>query len=31
MNYTEHFETLVKEQLERVERMKNAPAAPDFA
>ena len=31
MSYQEHFEQIVKDQLERVERMKNAPAAPDFA
>ena len=31
MTYQEHFEQIVKDQLERVERMKNAPAAPDFA
>ena len=31
MTYTEQFEQLVKEQIARVERMKNAPAAPDFA
>lgn len=31
MAYLEDFETIIKEQLERVERMKNAQEAPDFA
>lgn len=31
MTYTEHFEQLVKEQIARVERMKDAPVSPDFA
>ena len=31
MSYQEHFEQIVQDQLARVERMKNAPAAPDFA
>ncbi len=31
MTYRQHFETIVKEQLERVERMKSMQAAPDFS
>ena len=31
MTYTEHFAKIVEEQLARVERMKNAEPAPDFA
>ena len=31
MTYTEHFAKIVEEQLARVERMKNAESAPDFA
>ncbi|MGI6766835.1 MAG: isocitrate/isopropylmalate family dehydrogenase [Lentihominibacter sp.] len=31
MTYTQHFETIVKEQLERVERMKSMQEAPDFS
>lgn len=31
MNYTEHFEKIVKEQLARVEELKKAQEAPDFS
>ena len=31
MTYQEQFEQIVRDQLARVEAMKNAPAAPDFA
>ncbi len=31
MTYTKHFEEIVREQLDRVERMKSAQSAPDFA
>ena len=31
MTYQEHFEQIVQDQLARVEAMKKAPAAPDFA
>ncbi len=31
MTYTQHFETIVKEQLERVERMKSMQKVPDFS
>ena len=31
MTYLDDFEKIIKEQLERVERMKNAQEAPDFA
>ena len=31
MTYQEQFEEIVRDQLARVEAMKNAPAAPDFA
>ena len=31
MSYREHFEQIVKDQIARVEAMKEAPAAPDFA
>ena len=30
MEYLKAFETIVKEQLERVERMKNAPQSTDY-
>ena len=31
MTYTEHFRKIVEEQLERVEKLKNSPAAADFS
>lgn len=31
MNYTEHFEQIVREQLARVEQLKKSQEAPDFA
>ena len=31
MEYLEHFEKIVKDQLARVEAMKQAQTAPDFA
>ena len=31
MTYQEHFEQIVRDQLARVEAMKEAQAAPDFA
>lgn len=31
MTYTQHFETIVQEQLKRVERMKNMQEAPNFS
>ena len=31
MDYTEKFEELVKEQLKRIEKLKNEPPATDFS